>query len=214
MRCRQNGGRNVNYKDFSATYLLRRYPEWWIYSTEEGPVSSCWSARQVKGVWPPLDGYPFFQLHHRAGMIMLEGIIVEKSRAWNIIKWLFAESSQVHLFPDYPSTPRTDSKVRLYISSLALLIPDYHKIQKRKVRLNTSSFAHPFPDYQSDYISCPSPTSSLIITKFRNEEFDWILRHLPIPSRIIRARKDGRFNWINCGLLYILLSGHNAQSKI
>lgn len=94
-------------------------------------VSSCWSAKQVKGALPPLDGYHFFQLHHSAGMIMLEGIIGEKSRAWNITKWLFAESSQVHLLPDYHSYPRTESKVRLYIPSLAHLFPDYHKIQKR-----------------------------------------------------------------------------------
>lgn len=58
----------------------------------------------MKGASPPLDGYPFFQLHHRAGMIVLEGIIGEKSRAWNIIKSPSAESSPVHLFPDYHST--------------------------------------------------------------------------------------------------------------
>lgn len=65
---------------------------------------------------------------------------------WNIIKWFLQNRS---LFPDYHCIPRTESKVRLYISSLAHRFPDYHKIQKRKVRLNTSSIAHPFPDYQS-----------------------------------------------------------------
>lgn len=110
MRCRQNGGRNGNYKDCSATYLLRRCPNDEVIQWRNGRVSSCWSAGQVKGASPPLDGYPFFQLHHREGMIVLEGIIGEKSRARNTIKSLSAESSPVHLFPDYHSTQRQKVK--------------------------------------------------------------------------------------------------------
>lgn len=37
-------------------------------------------------------------------MIVLEGIIGEKSRAWNTVKSLYAEPHPVHLFPDYHSS--------------------------------------------------------------------------------------------------------------